>query len=190
MAGSDNNNEQGKVSQQFLKLRLQQNEKKMEVRKMLLSHILPEEVWDIILDLVFNADSIVAYFEFRRKDQFYMDDHYLFRGNEKEWHLVLAKMRSNVNQFDLNDDIPTDTYCSGICTLIRLMDGVYFACPDEANNKCDCHWTHRDFNNEADFSAYYYAKPRSVSWVYNVGGGKLWSLHNGDTPRGHPVSPD
>ena len=140
MAGSDNNNnEQWRVSQQFLKLHLQQKEKKMEVRKMLLSHILPEELWDIILDLVFNADSIVAYFEFKRKDQFYMDDHYLFRGSEKGWQLALSKMRSNVNPLDLQDDTPTDTYCSGVCDLIRLMDGAYFACPDEKGDKCDCH---------------------------------------------------
>ena len=191
MAGSDNNNnEQWKVSQQFLKLRLQQKEKKMEVRKMLLSHILPEELWDIILDLVFNADSIVAYFEFKRKDQFYMDDHYLFRGSEKGWCLALEKMRSNVNLLDLQDDIPTDTYCSGVCDLIRLMDGAYFACPDEEGDKCDCHWTHHVFTSEDDFNAYYYAKKRHVSCIYNASGGRLWCLHHGDTPSApYGVSP-
>ena len=208
MAGPDNiNNSQWVVPTRFNELQNIQTVKKMELRKMFLSecsHLLPEELWDMILDVVFDKDSLVAYFEFKRKDKFYMDDHYLFQGNEKGWNLALAKIRANVNPFDIQDDIPTDTYCSGLCELYGLMEEVYFACPDEKGNKCDCHWTHHVFNSEDDFNAYYYAKKRHVSWIYNASGGRLWSLCALTTSHlhcpgivmpvsfigGHPLTPD
>lgn len=181
MAGSDNgDNEQWLMPRRFKELKLIQREKKIELRELLLKecyHILPEELWDLILNIAFDKDNIVAYFEFKRKDNFYNDDHYLFCGNEKDWELAVDKMRSNVNPFDLQDDIPTDTYCSGKCELIRQIDGVYSACPDENGNKCDCHWVHNVFNSEADFNAYYYSKKRHISWKYDAGGGKLWSIY-------------
>jgi hypothetical protein len=185
-------NEQWKVTAQFKELNKLQTHNKNELRDMLLKsccHLLPEELWDIILELLFNADSIVAYFEFKRNDKFYMDDHYMFSGSEKGWRLALAKMSSNVNPFDLYDDIPTDTYCSGVCELIRQTDGAYFECPDEKGNKCECHWTHRVFSSENDFNAYYYSKKRRILWSYNAGRGKLWSIDNVDPTRRHSVSP-
>ena len=187
------NNEQWIIPAKFKELNKIQTQKKNELRDTLLKdclHLLPEELWDIILNLLFNAESIVAYFEFKRKDKLYMDDHYLFRGTEKEWPIALNRIRSNVNPFDLQDDIPTDTYCSGFCELSLHMNEEYIECPDAKGHKCDCHWSHRAFNSEADFNAYYYAKKRHVLWTcYNGSGWQLWSINGDTSPLCKPSTP-
>ena len=63
-------NEQHKVPARFAELRQIQKQKKSELRDILLTeyaHLLPEELWDIIISLTFTEDQIVGYFEFKRK---------------------------------------------------------------------------------------------------------------------------
>jgi len=143
------NNEQHKVPMRFAELRQLQKQNKEKLRYMLMHdalHILPEELWDMILALLFTSDDddMVAYFAFKRKDTLYNDDHYMFEGVEKDWTLAIAQMRSVVNPDDLQDDIPIDTYCNG----------ALVACPDEFGNRCECRWTHHVFNRHYAFTKY------------------------------------
>ena len=146
-------NEQHKVPARFAELRQIQKQKKSELRDILLTeyaHLLPEELWDIIISLTFTEDQIVGYFEFKRKEQyrFYNNDHYMFEGTEKEWLIAIKRMRIFVNPSDLQDDIPIDTCCKRIC------QNLLQSCPDEYGNKCSCRWDHKVFNNPDDFIHY------------------------------------
>ena len=156
----EGNNEQHKVPSRFAELRAIQTQKKNELRSILLNeycHLLPEELWEIILTIVFSdqTQDQIAYFVFKRKDNLYNDDHYIFEGTEKAWSFALAKMRSIVNPNDQQDDIPTDTYCSGMCEyLSHKNETTTLACPDELGNKCECRWTHRVFASHAESLRY------------------------------------
>jgi len=151
------NNQQHKVANRFVELKSLQKDKKHQLRKMILeeyNHLLPEELWDVILELLFEKEECVGYFAFKRKDSFFNSDHYLFEGTEKGWSLAVNKMRSIVNPADAMDDIPTDTYCSGLCDIHSLETGLYVACPDEHGKKCDCRWVHRVFETTEDYLKY------------------------------------
>jgi hypothetical protein len=138
-------NEQDIVPTRFAALRYMQKQEKDKLRIILLAdfcHLLPEELWDIILSMAFLENQIVAYFAFKRKDTIYNDDHYMFKGTEKEWPLAIEHMQSVVSPYDEYDDIPTDTYCCGLCDN---PDN----CLDERGNKCGCRWSHRVFVSDA-----------------------------------------
>ena len=146
------NNQRHKVPEQFMQLRQKQVENKAAVRLLFLNdlqHLLPEELWLMILSFMFTPAERIAYFTFKRHDQFYHNDWYVFAGTEEEWFKALVQMRSTVNPFDLQDDIPTDTYCSGICqTTPALEAGQFQPCPDEQGHRCECHWSHSVFETE------------------------------------------
>jgi hypothetical protein len=147
----EDSNQQHIVPMQFAELRELQKIKKNELRVVLLKeycHFLPEELWDIILSMVFSEDDDKAYFTFTRKDEIYVDDHYIFAGTEKDWLLAIKHMRSTVNPNDAQDDIPTDTYCSGLCILLNK------SCPDEHGNQCACRWKHHVFKKQAHYIRY------------------------------------
>ena len=149
----EDSNQQHIVPMRFAELRELQKNKKNELKVFLLeeySHLLPEELWDIILTMVFTEDGQDrrAYFTFTRKDEIYVDDHYIFSGTEKDWLLAIKHMRSLVNPNDDQDDIPTDTYCSGLCILLNN------SCPDEHGNQCACRWKHHVFKKQAHYIRY------------------------------------
>jgi hypothetical protein len=176
---SNDNNEQYIVPRRFAELRLIQKQKEDELRSLLhdeFDHLLPIELWDIILSMVFTKEQLIAYFGFKRKDSFYKDDHYLFEGTEKDWSLAIEQMRSVVSPHDAQDDIPTDTYCSGFCE--QLTEGLLVSCPDEFGNQCDCRWNHYMFNIH-EFTKYrnnYYLLSRNKIRLSEKG--YLWNLSN------------
>jgi hypothetical protein len=143
----DGNNERHKVPEQFMQLRQKQVENKAAVRLLFLNecgHLLPEDMWIMILSYMFTPEERIAYFTFKRYDQFYYNDWYVFAGTEEEWFKALVQMRSTVNPYDLQDDIPMDTYCSGICHT------VMGACPDAQGHRCQCNWAHTVFETELE----------------------------------------
>ena len=168
------NNEQYKVPARFEELRMREKKKKDDLRIFLLKeccYLLPEELWDIILDMMIvkSSSSVVGYFAFKRRDRFYNDDHYLFKGTEQDWLLAINKMRSIVSPTDLADDIPTDTYCSSICEILALEQGTPFPCPDEFGNKCECRWTHRVFETVEDYDRYFTMNKENIFLkTYNI----------------------
>lgn len=161
------NNDQYKVSERFAQLKVIQKQKKDEVRNVLVGHILPAEIWEIILSMAFAEKDVVGYFAFKRKDSFYNDDHYIFEGTEEDLSLAIIKMRSVVNLFDIQDDTPTDTYCSGFCEMLEA------SCPDEQGNRCECRWRHRVFDSVDDYEKYfnfYHIKIRVRNYVLSENG--------------------
>jgi len=174
-----NNNEQHIVSRRFHELRLVQKQKKDTLRLFLLNelaHLLPEELWDIILLMVFTDEDQIAYFGFKRKDTIYNDDHYIFEGTEKDWPLAIEQMRSVVNPYDEQDDIPTDTYCSGSCEYMSVRDGLPVSCPDEFGNRCECRWAHQVFNTHYTFTNYRIMCEHIVIKTRLSENGYLWNL--------------
>jgi hypothetical protein len=170
-------NQQHKIPTRFAELQQIQKQKKSELREILLTeyaHLLPEELWDMILIMIFSKDQIVAYFAFKRKDSFYNNDHYMFEGTEKDWLLGIERMRIHVNHYDVRDDVPIDTYCGGICR--NLASGVQ-SCPDEFGNKCTCRWEHKVFNNPDEFIHYRQHTNAHVHHRMILGkNGVLWDL--------------
>ena len=152
----------------FAELRLMQKQEKNKLRIILLDefcHLLPEELWDIILSMAFLENHIVAYFAFKRKDTIYNDDHYMFKGTEKEWPLAIEHMRSVVSPYDEYDDIPTDTYCCGLC---ENPDNP-ISCLDEYGNKCGCRWYHRVFVSDAASIRYITAWTQKTPKIKKIG---------------------
>jgi len=181
----EGNNQQHIAPARFAELRKLHKNQKNELKLILLRdycHLLPEELWDIILEMVFSADQR-AYFTFIRKDDVYNNDHYTFEGTEKEWSMALTYMRSVVNPEDHQDDIPSDTYCSGLCEML------YFACPDEDGNQCACRWKHRVFLTKDYFTRYSttWDMPGNSFKSYSFGKtGKLKALSYIKGDRGSP----
>lgn len=168
----EGNNEQHIVPARFAELRKLQKNKKNELRVILIQeycHLLPEELWDIILTMVFSEESEDrrAYFTFIRKDEIYNNDHYTFEGTAIECSMALAHMRLFVNPEDHQDDTPTDTYCSGLCEMLQM------ACPDEYGNQCACRWKHRVFKTREHFTDY--------SALWNMPGNSFTSYVVGNT---------
>ena len=148
------NNQRHKVPEQFMQLRQKQVDNKAAVRLLFLNdcrHLLPEDMWLMILSFMFTPEERVAYCTFKRRDQFYYNDWYVFAGTEEEWFKALVQMRSTVNPFDLQDDIPFDTYCNGICQTTPALEAVQLQpCPDEQGHRCECHWSHTVFETEQE----------------------------------------
>jgi hypothetical protein len=181
----EGNNQQHSVPARFAELRELQKKNKKELRVILIQeyyHLLPEELWDIILQMVY-CDDPRAYFTFIRKDDIYNNDHYCFEGTAIECSMALAHMRSFVNPFDTQDDIPTDTYCSGLCEMLQMP------CPDEHGNQCACRWNHRVFKTQDHFTRYsaIWDMPGNSFNSYSFGKtGKLKALSYIKGNRGSP----
>jgi len=137
-------NQQWVVSM-FNQVEQQQQKQKSVVRSMLLkeyAHFLPEELWGIIVNYMFQKEKCVVHIIFEKLYFFQQDYYYLFSGTKKQ---LTNSMNFLKNDISHNVDLPIDTYCNFRCLITKQQ------CPDENGTKCGCTWIHSIFPTETTF---------------------------------------
>jgi hypothetical protein len=148
-----------RVPQLFAALRVnqlqQQHAFKTEFLQDLL-HLLPEEVWNFIIEqFVFPVQGATAYFCFERPGILWQDTYYLFTGTEKLLESKMALLKAEVAETVKHSlAIEDELLDTPMCTWCNFTDCEYCHRITTDGVKCCSHWTLIPFETAEEFNLY------------------------------------